>query len=116
MKPVDPTGSVPLSPSIQPPSVTARSNAKIHETAKQFESVFMTEMLRLAHPPAKAAGAFAPGHAEKSWQIFMDQALGQAAMANGGAGLTPIIERSLRAAQGQANAPKHDQPYNGLRK
>jgi Rod binding domain-containing protein len=116
MKPVDPAVSIPLSPPLAHPSTAARSAAKLHETAKQFESVFMTEMLRLAHPPANAAGVFAPGHAEKSWQIFMDQALGQAAEAQGGAGLAPVIEKSLRAAQGLPNPAQHDQRYNGLRK
>jgi len=116
MMPVDPSVSIPVSPPAVRPSNAARSDAKIHETAKKFESVFMTEMLRLARPPAKAAGVFAPGHAEKSWQIFMDQALGEAAAAKGGIGLAPAIEKALRAAQGQPNAPQRDQQKNGLRK
>ncbi len=43
----------------------------------------MGEMLRLARPGSKAAGVFAEGQGEKSWDIFMDQALGQAAAAQG---------------------------------
>jgi hypothetical protein len=55
----------------------------------------MTEMLRQARPPSHARGAFAPGDAEKSWSVFMDQALGEAAVAGGGTGLARHIERAL---------------------
>ena len=72
--------------------------ARLHEAARQFEAMFMTEMLRLTRPPAKAAGVFAVGTGEKSWQILMDQALGQAA-AGGETGLATEIEAALRAAQ-----------------
>ena len=59
------------------------SDARLHKTAKQFEAMFMSEMLRLARPPSHTAGPFATGYAEKTWQIFMDQALGEAAASNG---------------------------------
>ena len=72
----------------------------LRQVSRQFEAMFMTEMLRLARPPSHAAGRFATSHAEKSWQIFMDQALGEAATTKGGTGLTGEIEKALRAAQG----------------
>jgi Rod binding domain-containing protein len=101
VQPVDPVASIPGGP-IQAPKVSPIANdAKLHATAKQFDAMFMSEMLRLARPQSHAVGRFAPGHAEKSWQIFMDQALGQAAVTKGGAGLTSEIEKALRAAQGQ---------------
>lgn len=75
------------------------ADAKLHAAAKQFDAMFMTEMLHHARPPAHAAGVFAPGVGERSWQVFMDQALGQAAAAGGGSGLVKQIENSLRAAQ-----------------
>ena len=79
------------------------SDAKLRATAKQFESMFMSEMIRLARPPSHAAGRFATGNAEKTWQIFMDQALGEAATAHGGTGLASQIEKALRAAQGKSS-------------
>jgi Rod binding domain-containing protein len=97
----DPAGSIGNGGITMPKLSSTANNAKLHATAKQFEAMFMTEMLRLARPPSHAAAPFAPGHAEKSWQIFMDQALGQAAVAKGGSGLTGDIEKALRAAQGQ---------------
>jgi Rod binding domain-containing protein len=83
-------------------ALPAQNDAKLHQAAQQFEAMFMSEMLRLARPGSKAAGAFAEGQGEKSWQIFMDQALGQAAAAQGGTGLEPEIEQALRTAQGKA--------------
>jgi Rod binding domain-containing protein len=77
------------------------NDAKLHQAAQQFEAMFMGEMLRLARPGSKAAGDFAEGQGEKSWQIFMDQALGQEAAAHGGTGLEPEIEQALRTAQGK---------------
>jgi Rod binding domain-containing protein len=101
VQPLDHAASIP-SGSVQAPKVSPiASDARLHSTAKQFEAMFMSEMLRLARPPSHAAGPFATGHAEKSWQIFMDQALGQAAVAKEGTGLTGEIENALRAAQGQ---------------
>ncbi|WP_146101986.1 hypothetical protein [Rhodopila globiformis] len=64
----------------------------------------MSEMFRLARPPSHAAGPFAQSNAEKSWQIFMDQALGEAATANDRSGLAGEIEKALRTAQGQSSS------------
>jgi hypothetical protein len=100
VQPPDPAASIGGAPVAAPKLSPLASDAKLHATAKQFEAMFMTEMLRLARPPSHAAGRFATSHAEKSWQIFMDQALGEAATTKGGTGLTGEIEKALRAAQG----------------
>ena len=63
----------------------------------------MTEMLHQARPVPKASGVFATGAGEKSWQVFMDQALGQATAKQAGSGLAREIEKALRAAQGQSS-------------
>jgi hypothetical protein len=62
--------------------------------------MFLGEMLRLTRPESKASGSFAEGQGEKSWQVFMNQALGQAATANDGSGLEAAIEQAMRKAQG----------------
>ncbi|HQT76104.1 MAG TPA: hypothetical protein PLD10_03545 [Rhodopila sp.] len=82
------------------------SDAKLRAAAKHFEAMFMTEMIRSARPPSHAAGRFATGNAEKTWQVFMDQALGDAAVAGGGTGLSGEIEKELRAAQGQGQSAR----------
>lgn len=75
------------------------ADAKVKAAAKQFEAMFMGEMLRLARPRNKAAGVFSEGQAEKTWTVFMDQALGQAVAAQGGLGLTNDIEAAMRPGQ-----------------
>lgn len=81
------------------------SQAKFHRAAQQFEAMFLGEMLRMAHPASNATGIFATGVGEKSWQGFMDQALGQALAAGGHTGLTSVIEKALATAQ-EKGTPK----------
>ncbi|HUL53975.1 MAG TPA: hypothetical protein VLT83_11260 [Opitutaceae bacterium] len=75
---------------------------KLEQAARQFEAMFMTEMLRQARPQNKAAGAFAVGDGERTWSTFMDQALGEAAVAKHGTGLLREIERAMQAGQGRS--------------
>ncbi len=80
-------------------------DARLKETARQFEAMFMTEMLRHARPENKASGAFAAGQGEGTWSVLMDQALGQAATASGPAGdgrLRQTIEKALRDADARS--------------
>jgi Rod binding domain-containing protein len=82
-------------------AAAARHSARLKDVARQFEALFMTEMLRHARPDSKASGPFAAGQAEGSWRTLMDQALGQAAAREGPAGdgrLRQAIEKSLRDA------------------
>jgi Rod binding domain-containing protein len=82
-----------------PPAASKPADTKLHRAAKDFEAMFMTEMLHQARPAPKASGVFATGAGEKSWQVFMDQALGQAAASQSGNDLTREIEQAMKAAQ-----------------
>jgi hypothetical protein len=78
-----------------------RHNARLKDAARQFEALFMTEMMRHARPDSKPSGPFSAGQAEGTWRTLMDQALGQAAAREGPAGdgrLRQAIEKSLRDA------------------
>jgi len=87
-------------PAVAKPTTGATNGgAKLHRAAKDFEAMFMTEMLHHARPASKTTGVFAAGAGEKAWQVVMDQALGHAAAAQSGSGLTREIEAALRAAQ-----------------
>ena len=100
-----PTMPVPSAPlpvgaaAAKPGHGPANTDARLHKVAKDFEAVFLSEMLRLARPPDKAAPGFSAGQNGETWQVFMDQALGQAAASGGGTGLTKQIEAALRRAQ-----------------
>jgi hypothetical protein len=79
-----------------------QGDRRLRETAHQFESMFMTEMLRHARPDPKTTGRFAGGAGEGAWRVLMDQALGEAASTGGPAGdrgLGQAIVKSLRDAQ-----------------
>jgi flagellar protein FlgJ len=73
--------------------------AKVHQVARQFEAMFMTEMLHQAHSKSHAAGVFRTGEGESTMQPFMDQALGDAVASRGGTGIAQSIERLLNGPQ-----------------
>lgn len=77
--------------------------AKIHRVAKQFEAMFMTEMLHQAHAKSHAAGVFRTGEGESAMQPFMDQALGDAVASRGGTGIARSIERLLSGRAAMRN-------------
>lgn len=79
---------------------TSSGDGRLAASARQFGAMFMTEMVRLARPDSKAAGPFKTGTGERSWQIFMDQALGQAAAGQDASSLVTEIQRALEKAQG----------------
>lgn len=103
--------SASAAPGATPGATAGRGahDARLKDAARQFEAVFMTEMLRHARPSPKAAGAFTPGQSEETWRVMMDQALGQAATTGGPAGdgsLRKAIEKALRDADSRAGKEK----------
>lgn len=92
-------------PTASPAPGRGAHDTRLKEAARQFEAMFMTEMLRHARPANQAAGPFAPGKSEETWRVLMDQALGQVAATGGPAGdgrLRRAIETSLRDAEAQS--------------
>ena len=75
------------------------SPARVHQVAKQFEAMFMAEMLHQAHDKPHAVGVFRTGEGESTMQPFMDQALGEAVAAGGGTGIAQSIEHLLNQEQ-----------------
>lgn len=73
--------------------------AKVHQVARQFEAMFMTEMLHQAHSKSHAVGVFRTGEGESTMQPFMDEALGDAVASRGGTGIAKSIERLLIGPQ-----------------
>jgi flagellar protein FlgJ len=98
---------IPASMPVANPATTPRGAAdpaKLHRVAKQFEAMFMAEMLHQAHPKPQTKGMFRTGAGEDSMQPFMDQALGDAVAAHGGTGLAKSIERALGIAASGGNS------------
>lgn len=70
----------------------------VRRVARQLESSFAAELLRAARPPARE-GMFSGGIGARSFDSFMDDALGDAMMNRGGLGLSRQIEQSILGAQ-----------------
>lgn len=70
----------------------------VRRVARQLESSFAAELLRAARPPARE-GMFSGGTGARSFDSFMDDALGDAMMSRGGLGLTRQIEQSILGTQ-----------------
>jgi peptidoglycan hydrolase FlgJ len=93
-----------VTPAVTAPLVSRAANqARVHRVAKQFEAMFMTEMLHQAHSQSHAVGVFRTGTGESTMQPFMDQALGDAVASRGGAGIAKSIERLLNGTPAPRN-------------
>lgn len=89
------------------PAVPTAGEAKVHRVAKQFEAMFMTEMLHQAHSKSHAVGVFRMGDGESAMQPFMDQALGDAVAARGSAGIARSIEKLLIGRSVAPSVPRN---------
>ena len=75
--------------------------AALHEVAKQFESVFVSMMMKAMRNTLPKDGMLASNELENYQQMF-DQQLSLDLSRNGGLGLADLIERQLAMAQGLA--------------
>lgn len=94
-------------PAAAPSAAAGKSReAQLSKVAQQFEAMFMSEMIHSTRPSTQGAGALSGGKSAENWQMFMDQALGQAAATGGPAGdksLHHAIEKALHDADARAN-------------
>jgi peptidoglycan hydrolase FlgJ len=97
MGPTETLGITPAATATSVPKMVGP--AKVHQVARQFEAMFMTEMLHQAHSKSHAVGVFRTGEGESTMQPFMDQALGDAVASRGGTGIAQSIERLLNGPQ-----------------
>lgn len=75
--------------------------AQPRRLAQNLESSFAAELLRAARPAAKE-GLAGRGTGAQAFDSFMDEALGQALMRQGGLGLGDALAREI----GRRTAPK----------
>jgi Rod binding domain-containing protein len=85
-----------MEPSSPTSAATADSSAR--RAARQLETAFAAEMIRSARPPRRE-GMFGGGSGARSFDSFMDEALGAALVARGGLGLARPIEEAIRRGQ-----------------
>ena len=81
----------PTGPRATPPAV--------RQAARRLETAFAAEMLKSARPAPKEDGLFGGGIGARSFDTFMNEALGEAMMTRGGLGLSRALEGAILGAQ-----------------
>ena len=103
----------PLAPSVDmlrgAPSLTALSGAdeaRIRQTAQEFEATFMAQMLRPMFEGLSTEAPFGGGHAEETWRGFMIDEMGKQISRAGGVGLADhVMAEMIRMQSGQSTVP-----------
>lgn len=89
------------------PSVSTKSRAidmdKIEKTAKDFESVFMAQMLKPMWDGVETDGMFGGGAGEDAMRDLLVQEYGKAMVRNDQHGLSPAIMDAMIRMQEQAD-------------
>ena len=106
-----------LSQSKAMPSVNMQ---KIDETAQEFESMFLTEMLRPMFEMVEVNETFGGGRGEEVFRSFMLDEYGKQLSAGGGLGIAAMVKEQLIQMQADAskkalaqNMQGSDQEYAG---
>jgi len=73
---------------------------RIAESAKEFESSFLSMMLKPMFEGLKTDGPFGGGDAENMWRSFLTDALAKQTTKAGGIGLADTVQREMLKMQG----------------
>ena len=84
-------------------NLTPAQNAKITASAKQFEGVFMTEMIKPMFETVKTDQMFGGGEAENTYKGLLTQQYGKEIAGNGGLGIAKYVKDSMIKLQEGAN-------------
>ncbi|MDB5671884.1 MAG: chemotactic signal-response protein [Alphaproteobacteria bacterium] len=97
MSPLTPTTS--LSPAPQVPAV--KLSDKAQATARDFEAVFLGQMVKTMMGTSEAEGDFTGGSGEEMFRGVLAEKLGTEIAKRGGVGLAPkVIEQMIKMQEG----------------
>jgi Rod binding domain-containing protein len=83
------------------PSAAERAQrGEIHETARKFESQFLSIMLQQMFEGVKTSAPFGGGPGEDMFKSFMTDAMGQQMTRAGGIGIADTVQREMLKLQG----------------
>lgn len=85
----------------------ARKMEKIEEAAQEFESVFISEMLKPMFEGIETDGQFGGGKGEEIFRGMMVQEYGKMLAKDGGIGLSTQIKQQMIEMQEQADNAQH---------
>ena len=103
----------PMAPSVDmlrgapsPAAVSGADQARIRQTAQEFEETFLAQMLRPMFEGLSTEAPFGGGHAEETWRGFMIDEMGKQISRAGGVGLADqVMAEMIRMQSGQTAAP-----------
>ncbi len=88
---------------------------QIEEKAKEFEAVFLTEMLKPMFENIETNGIFGGGHAEKVYRSMMVKEYGDIITEAGGIGIAEIVKKEMIEMQARIDHQKYNNvPNNGV--
>jgi Rod binding domain-containing protein len=83
-----------------------RSAEAIQRTARDFEAVFLAEMMRPMFAEISAEAPFSGGFGEEIWRSMQVTEFGKALAARGGIGLADAVGREMLRLQDQASGSR----------
>lgn len=83
----------------------AKQNAAIEQSSKEFEAMFLTEMIKPMFETIAVDDTFGGGKGEEIFRGFMVQEYGKLMSSQGGIGLASHVKEALLRAQGGQNIP-----------
>jgi peptidoglycan hydrolase FlgJ len=91
--------SLPAGTPALPVSGTAHNPERLRNTAREFEEVFLAQMLQPMLSGLTAEEPFGGGPGEDIWQSMLVKEYGKAIVARGGIGLADAVMREILLAQ-----------------
>jgi Rod binding domain-containing protein len=88
------------------PSVSSEQMLKIERTAKDFEAMFATEMIRPMFETIPVNGMFGGGNAENIARSFLLQEYGKSVADTGSLGIAPMVKEAMLRLQEANNNPR----------
>lgn len=87
--------------------------ARIEETAKEFEAMFMSEMMKPMFETVKVNKTFGGGKGEEIFGGFLREEYGKILAASGGLGIAQLVKEQLIEMQSKSIRPEVAQNMHG---
>jgi len=101
--PSAPFASVPpslLQPTAQTNAADLAKRGRIEETAKKFETQFLSMMLQQMFAGVETSSPFGGGPGESMFRSFMTEAMANQMVKGGGVGIADTVQREMLKLQG----------------
>ena len=95
-----PTGLL-TPPAAAPTAAQAANAARIRKTAEDFETSFLSQMMKPMFEGLKTDGPFGGGQAEGMWRSFMIDAMAKQTVSAGGIGLADTVMAEMIKMQSE---------------